>query len=235
MAQFILMKLHQRATRDTRWFALLDTILPQLLKPPEFQSIDSRPLVPANDVLGSLITFLGLLLTFGVMFPPLGVSLCGTIIVWVFFVRFTMGRFLLESDPSEQPRLLELMERSCIGTGNVTVLRNTKWYLVIISCAFYSLFLFDVLGDKVSFAEAFWVLIVVPLLPLTIFGLDQLLEQWSLTTTTTASPEMGGTEMVESRGDKFDKFDSEGGLETAVNNIYVENPIAGSSVVDKIK
>jgi hypothetical protein len=36
--------------------------------------------------------------------------------------------------------------------------------VLAMSCMFYTLFLFDTLGDKVGFAGAFWGLIVVPLL-----------------------------------------------------------------------
>jgi hypothetical protein len=38
--------------------------------------------------------------------------------------------------------------------------------LVTLSCLFYTLFLFDTLGDAVGFQDALWVLIVVPLLPM---------------------------------------------------------------------
>jgi hypothetical protein len=38
--------------------------------------------------------------------------------------------------------------------------------VLALSCVFYTVFLFDTLGDEVGFAGAFWVLIVVPLLPI---------------------------------------------------------------------
>jgi hypothetical protein len=41
--------------------------------------------------------------------------------------------------------------------------------LLTLSCLFYTLFLFDTLGDAVGFEGALWVLIVVPLLPLCMF------------------------------------------------------------------
>jgi hypothetical protein len=43
--------------------------------------------------------------------------------------------------------------------------------LVTVSCWFYTLFLFDTLGDAVGFEGAYWVLIVVPLLPLVLYVL----------------------------------------------------------------
>jgi uncharacterized membrane protein len=38
--------------------------------------------------------------------------------------------------------------------------------IITISCLFYSLFLFDTLGDAVGLDGAYWVLIVMPLFPL---------------------------------------------------------------------
>jgi hypothetical protein len=45
---------------------------------------------------------------------------------------------------------------------------------VTASCWFYTLFLFDTLGDAVGFQHAYWVLIVVPVMPLGLFGAIQI-------------------------------------------------------------
>jgi hypothetical protein len=42
--------------------------------------------------------------------------------------------------------------------------------LVTLSCQFYTLFLFDTLGDAVGFQDALWVLILVPLLPAVLYA-----------------------------------------------------------------
>jgi hypothetical protein len=47
--------------------------------------------------------------------------------------------------------------------------------LVTASCWFYTLFLFDTLGDAVGFERAYWVLIVMPMMPLVLW-LDNLTE-----------------------------------------------------------
>jgi hypothetical protein len=51
------------------------------------------------------------------------------------------------------------------------VLERAVWMLVTVSCWFYTLFLFDTLGDAVGFEGAYWVLIVMPLLPLVLYAL----------------------------------------------------------------
>ena len=40
---------------------------------------------------------------------------------------------------------------------------------MIVSCCFYSLFLFDMLGDEMGALESYWVLIVMPLLPCVLY------------------------------------------------------------------
>jgi hypothetical protein len=47
------------------------------------------------------------------------------------------------------------------GTG---LLRRSVGMVVSFSCLFYTLFLFDTLGDAEGLSGAYWVLIVVPLL-----------------------------------------------------------------------
>jgi hypothetical protein len=49
------------------------------------------------------------------------------------------------------------------------VLTNALWMVVTISCWFYTLFLFDTLGDAVGFDGAYWVLIVMPLMPVVLY------------------------------------------------------------------
>jgi len=41
--------------------------------------------------------------------------------------------------------------------------------LITVSCWFYTLFLFDTLGDSVGFNDAYWVLIVMPLMPVVLY------------------------------------------------------------------
>ena len=42
--------------------------------------------------------------------------------------------------------------------------------LVVFSCLFYTLFLFDTLGDAVGFSQAYWVLIVTPVIPVVVLA-----------------------------------------------------------------
>ena len=116
-----------------------------------------------------MLTYLGLLLTFGAMFPPLAAAIVVTIFAWTAFARLKVGRFVYHAMTQHQPQYVNIIEMECQGVGSVTVLQNAMWMLITVSCLFYTLFLFDTLGDAVGFDGAYWVLIVVPLMPLFLY------------------------------------------------------------------
>jgi hypothetical protein len=72
-----------------------------------------------------------------------------------------------------------ILEQQCDGAGSAGFLRGTDWMLVNLSCLFYTLFLFDTLGDAVGFRGALWVLIVVPLLPALLYAVVTFAERRS--------------------------------------------------------
>ena len=184
VAQLLLYRLHRSATPDTTWFRLLDLVLPAIFKPlPE--EADSRAeqqtgrstlniltdnhsnyriYFPANRVLLQVFTYLGMLLTFGAMFPPLAFALAVTIFIVMYFARLKAGWFIYNAAAAERYRYIRIVMRECQGVGSSAVLTSAMWMLVTISCGFYTLFLFDTLGDAVGFHHAYWLLIVVPLL-----------------------------------------------------------------------
>jgi len=47
----------------------------------------------------------------------------------------------------------------------LSTIEKCGWVLLYVSCSFYTLFLFDILGDDVGFYQAYWVLIVMPCIP----------------------------------------------------------------------
>jgi hypothetical protein len=58
---------------------------------------------------------------------------------------------------------------------HVSVLYKALWMLITVSCWFYSLFLFDTLGDSVGFDKSYWVLWLMLLMPLILFTAYSLL------------------------------------------------------------
>jgi hypothetical protein len=156
--------------------ALLRKFVPPILRPLPTQAADhdvvcTATYVKASRVLVSLCTSLSLLLTFGAVFPPLGFALIFTVAATVLLTKLTIGRFLCGAEESGQlGDYLGILEQHCEGAGSAGFLRGTAWILVTLSCLFYTLFLFDTLGDAVGFRGALWVLIVVPLLPALLYA-----------------------------------------------------------------
>jgi hypothetical protein len=138
--------------------------------------------VQASRVLVSLATLLSVLLTFGAAFPPLGFALTFTTVATVLLTKLTIGRFLCGAEERGQlGAYLGILELQCDGAGSAGFLRGTAWMLVTLSCLFYTLFLFDTLGDAVGFRGALWVLLVVPLLPTLLYAVVAVAERrsWS--------------------------------------------------------
>jgi hypothetical protein len=112
-----------------------------------------------------------MILTFGAVFPPLAVSLAVTIMSLTYFTKLNWGRFIYNALEAKQQHYVDAVEVECSKVNTVSLLQSAKWMLITLSCWFYTLFLFDTLGDAVGFAGAYWVLIVVPLMPLCIYAL----------------------------------------------------------------
>jgi hypothetical protein len=165
--------------------ALLRQIVPPILRPlPAQASADSVPrnvtYVLASRILVSLTTSLSVLLTFGAVFPPLGFALTFTAAATVLITKVAIGRFLCVAEQRGQlGAYLSILEQQCEGAGSAAFLRGTMWMLVTLSCMFYTLFLFDTLGDAVGFEDALWVLIVVPLLPALLYAVVTFAERGS--------------------------------------------------------
>ena len=126
----------------------------------------------ANPTLCALLTDLALLLTYGVVFPPLAVALALAIIVSALFAKVKIGRFItnaIKVHTYKADSFINVIINDCEGVGSAPVLRKTMWMLITASCWFYTLFLFDTLGDAVGFHRAVWVLIVMPLMPLVLY------------------------------------------------------------------
>jgi len=179
VGQVCVYQLHKLTARGTHLHKFLGMILPKSLRPLPGQTggatcagnalttpLDSYPpFFNASQQLVSLLSYLGMLLTFGVVFPPLAVTFLVTIVCAVSFARLKLGRLLHNAVKLEQWGVLEEVNKESRGVGISWVLRRLVRMVLVFSACFYTLFLFDTLGEKQGFDGAYWVLIVVPLLP----------------------------------------------------------------------
>jgi hypothetical protein len=166
------LQLHQRLPRGWILFRCIDIVLPRIVKPTETdpERIPDcnilRPFFDTTQFLVTQLTSLALVLTMGVVFPPLAVPVAVTMVLSAVYVMLKVGRLLTNASEEKQQKYVEIIEQECANVATPTTMRRAFWMLLWFGCWFYTLFLFDILGDKVGFYKAYWVIIVVPLLPL---------------------------------------------------------------------
>jgi Leucine-rich repeat (LRR) protein len=166
---------HINSKRGTRWFAVVDFWVPLILHPVSADTVQYdkpydifNPYIDANYVLVTIVAYLGVLLTFGFVFPPVAVVMLCAIVSTVYVSRIEVGRFLSDAIADGVHKYTDIIETECQGVGSLPKLIQGFRIVAIFSCLFYTPFLFDTLGDSVGIKGCFWVAIVVPLLPLLI-------------------------------------------------------------------
>jgi Leucine-rich repeat (LRR) protein len=192
-------RLHQHATPGSYWFDVVDTVLPRIFKPlPAVYLSDGqevsivtvpretaaamsmappeevrrnilKPYFDANMLIITLMTYLGILLTFGVVFPPLAVAMCVTMLSVAWQGKLAVGRFLHNARELNALKFVDVIEQECKGAVTIHKIRRCIFMVVCFCSCFYALFLFDTLGDAVGPGKALWVLVAMPTLPLLLY------------------------------------------------------------------
>jgi hypothetical protein len=170
LGQLGVLSVYSRTAPGSMVHTVADVVLFPILKPVTPESTHNKDYYRVNRLLVEVTNIFGLLLTFGAVFPPLGIALFITIVVVTYFSRLTLGRFICYALESDQAEFVELIEQEAQKAGAVEVLWQSAWLLITFSCCFYTLFLFDTLGDAVGSQRALWVLFIVPMLPLLLYG-----------------------------------------------------------------
>jgi hypothetical protein len=116
-------------------------------------------------------------MTFGVIFPPLAVAFLLNILVSSYSHQAVIGRFLLAMIINKRYSHLDILEDNLKDQSMLSTIQKCGWFLLYTACCFYTLFLFDILGDSVGFYKAYWVLIVMPGFPLCIHVLVAMKEE----------------------------------------------------------
>jgi hypothetical protein len=161
-------------------YRVIDYWMPSILRPLD-RNKPVRPdkrFVQVNRLMVVMVSYTGIMLTFGALFPPLGAALTITLISVTYFTKLKMGWFLCKAMEQNRMDAVEAVEAECQRAGAVEVLRRSAWVLVAFSCWFYALFVFDTLGDTTGLDGAYWVLIVMPLMPVAIFAAHSVAVRW---------------------------------------------------------
>jgi Leucine-rich repeat (LRR) protein len=175
----VLLRLRRHLSPTSRLYTMVTAATPRLLRelrsPQDLAQARSdplyRPVFDANKLVMSMLTYLALLLTFGALFPPLAVCCAVAMASVALTARLEVGRYMSAAVAADRQDCLDEVESACAGVATPQQLRMALYLVLAVSCLFYTLFLFDTLGYEEGFAGAFWVLIVVPLLPVVAWAL----------------------------------------------------------------
>ena len=80
-----------------------------------------------------------------------------------------MGKVVIDYIDSDDDIKLSIIEEECGDLPSLRDICRYGWIVIFIASGFFSFFLFDVLGDVVGLSSSYWVLIVMPALPLFIY------------------------------------------------------------------
>jgi len=171
LLQFVLLRTHQHLPEGGIVRVIVGHLLPNILCPlpphvvPRAADYTLRPLFGAVGVFINLLTQLGILLTFGAIFPPVALAMAVSIGANVYMTRFKVQRFICAAVNIQQYEYLNIINTECASVGTKEHLQ-LSWQVLLCACsAFYMLFLFDTLGDAEGFKASAWVLFVVSLAP----------------------------------------------------------------------
>jgi hypothetical protein len=113
------LQLHQRLPRGWILFRCIDTVLPRILKPIETDPARIpdrsilRPFFDTTQFLVAQLTSLALILTMGVVFPPLAVPVAVTMVLSAVYVMLKVGRLLTNASEEKQHKYAEIIEQEC--------------------------------------------------------------------------------------------------------------------------
>ena len=160
---------HPLTSRAANW------LIPKILRPidPSRQVRLSalRPYLDTYRHFSTLLGYMGILVTFGAVFPPLAAAVALTIIATTLFEKISLGYFLTAATEVGAVSLLHAIDTECRKFDGAEVLEQSVWMIGTCACWFYTLFLFDTLGDVQGNTASYWVLIVMPLMPAVLYVL----------------------------------------------------------------
>jgi len=142
-------------------------------------NLEVQSLVYIDEIFRSFvfqITFVGLILTYGAIFPPLAITFFITICSYTYSNQVIIGRFITNIVQLRAYTQLNMLDNNLKVQPLLSTIEKCGWFLLYVSCSFYTLFLFDILGDDVGFYQAYWVLIVMPCIPVCIHSSYVLIE-----------------------------------------------------------
>ena len=123
------------------------------------------------DQVGFVVSVVGdavVLLTFGVVFPPLSIFICVGVLSRVCYVMCGIGRLLNNvavNHPDQLPNYKGALLRDCRGVAEIFL--HVMYTIVLpFAAVFYSFFVFDMMGYAHGWADAIWLALLLAISPL---------------------------------------------------------------------
>ena len=110
-----------------------------------------------------LMSLLSVLLTFGLLFPPLGLLQCAALYCYIYYEQLVLGRLLCQARDRGIGYVRCIVEHECSGVARPIV--QSVSAIGLFACAIFSFFVFDTLGDAVGWRDALWALFITLLVP----------------------------------------------------------------------
>jgi Leucine-rich repeat (LRR) protein len=165
ITNIILQKVYLRSNSNSILFYFSNMIIPKIMK----NVVSDDNLIECDQVIIMIITYLGLILTFGTVFPLLAISLFINILSIIYFTKYNIENFINSIEENNREKIRDKILKECTIVGNLPIIISSMWMIIAFSLCFYSLFLFDTLGSVVGFEMSYWVIIVVPLIYLPLY------------------------------------------------------------------
>lgn len=122
----------------------------------------------AKNTIINLISDIAILLTFGVIFPPIALVGCFSIVSNTIFIQVALGRLVVLS--RTQPELIKSILRINTKCGGIRWLfMNSLKSLSLLLGLFWSCFLVDIYGDVKGWEASVWIFAVMCCMPVIIY------------------------------------------------------------------
>lgn len=118
----------------------------------------------AAQYITALLAYMGLLLTFGAVYPPLAAAVLVTMYATAFSAKLKVGHTLCLSQTVHQHDCCDILAMDCSGVGSALMMHRAMWTIAAFAFAFYTQFLFDTLGYDTGARGAVWVIVVTPMI-----------------------------------------------------------------------
>ena len=141
---------------------LMKRVVPRILKIDRIDDnkkakrVNFYPYFDSLQLFLTNFTYLGLIMTFGAVFPPLAASFFVTVFMSNCWFLWKVDRFVDYAKEKNRLEFVDIIEEECKDCLSSDVVMKSVWMIITISCLFYSLFLFDTLKDDVGVSGTYF-------------------------------------------------------------------------------